>query len=226
MIQFLKKQYNISKLFKIIFLIVVLSSFYGCIDIKSDYPVINYYKLEHDSLMDWNPGPLESTVVLRNFDIASQYKTNRFIAMFKESRVKLYYYHRWITDCQEVITDFVLQRVNNYDIFTGGLITSGSIVFPDYFLEGTILEMAALNDEDEEENNFVRLSIKINLIKREPMKNEENVLLSNIYHEKAQRKNNKAKTIAPAFSIAASNLVDNIIKDIYTTIKKDQQSNN
>ncbi|MBI5324952.1 MAG: hypothetical protein HZB41_06735, partial [Ignavibacteriae bacterium] len=95
------------------------------------------------------------------------------------------------------------------------VVKPNSLVIPDYILEGHLLDMIAHNTRDREpDTNYVKLSIQINLIKKEPLKAERNVLLNKLYTISVPRNNNEVTTVAPAFSRGISELTDNMLIDI------------
>ena len=207
-----------------IFFIVIVAFlsaalFPGCINLKSEYPDINYYKLTQTQLMQINSKPVDALLHVRDFTISSDFKTDRLIARDRETPLKFYYYHRWLSDCDELITDFVIHRLSRYNIFSGGVETGTTVASPHYYLEGRIFEVLAHNNDENHENlNYVTVEIKFELIKNEISKSEKQIIFSKIYKKKVVRQNNKAKSIPASLSKAIADATDELVSDILTVL--------
>ena len=154
---------------KYLALIIFIFSLQGCInvDFKGDYPEIEYYRLKQVDEISSNTGTVEGTLQIRDFSIGEELETNYLLALIDETTIKRYYYHRWITDCSSLITDFFINRFNSIDAFKGGIINSSSIIQPDFILEGQVIDMMAYNStKDAAGSNYVNLTLRITLIKR------------------------------------------------------------
>jgi len=208
----------LKSLYKYWFLFICLS---GCISIKSDYPTIEYYRLEQEPTKYRNIGTIPNALLIRDFTVSEEIDTERLIAVVDNTSVKRYFYHRWITDCSSIITDFVVKRYNEMNTFANGVIKSTSIIMADYILEGHILDMIAYNSEENKEvKNEIFLSIRITLLGKIPNSTETEVLISKVYSRKEARPNNLASSIAPAFSKSFSSLADEILGDIQVAIAR------
>lgn len=191
----------------------------SCISVKSDYPRINYYKLNQEANLLTNLKPVNVLLMVRKFTVGSEYDSQRMLAVEPDGSVKRYYYHRWMTECPEMITDFVINRLNKYNVFSGGVVGSSSISMADYFLEGQVLDMIARNSESNEPGkNTASITLKISLVRRTPMKAGDNVLLSKVYESSAFRASNSPATISDGISKALSEATDKFLSDILTAI--------
>jgi ABC-type uncharacterized transport system auxiliary subunit len=215
----LKESRGIFLFIKIISLLCVLIALNGCFSLKSDYPSISFYRLQQDSLKSFNASPVKAVILVRDFKINKEFETEELIATSADTKVERYYYHRWVSDCPGLITDFVVNRFNMSGIFVSGVAKSPTIILPDYYIEGSIMDMMAHNsDSDDPGKNYVTVSIKINLIKNQPDKASEYILLNKIYSSRINRKDDRAENIAVAFSHAVSEISDNILKDVVSVI--------
>lgn len=204
-----------------IFIFIIALAFSGCIsvDFKSDYPEIEYYRLKQVDEISSNTGSIDGTLQIRDFSIGDELETNYILALTDETEIKRYYYHRWITDCSDLVTGFFINRFNTIDAFKGGVINSASIVPPDFVMEGQIVEMMAHNSVDNKAGaNFVSLTLRITLIKRIPLSDEKNIVHTKIYKTTVPRKNNSVKTIPLSFSKAYSEISSLILNDIQSAI--------
>ncbi|TAL67361.1 MAG: hypothetical protein EPN82_15440 [Bacteroidetes bacterium] len=204
----------------IIICVFLLPIFYGCISLKSEYPDISFYRLTQGPSKFRVGISNEGTLQIRNFSSSDQLGTEHIMAIWDEQKIQNYYYHRWISAPAELVTDFIIERINNSKLFKGGVIKPNSLLIPDYILEGHLLDMIAHNTHDNElDTNYVVISYQISLIKKEPLRAEKNVLLNKLYSISIPRENNQVATIAPAFSRGMSDLSDIMLNDINEAIK-------
>ena len=205
----------------LLILFILMPYIYGCISLKSEYPDISYYRLAQEP-SKFNSGTInDGTLQIRNFTASDQLNTEHLFAIWDGVKIQNYYYHRWVSAPAELVTDFIIERINNAKLFKGGVIKPNSLVIPEYILEGHLLNMIAHNSKEREpDTNYVTISFQISLIKKEPLRAEKNVLLNKLYTISIPRKNNEVVTIAPAFSRGFSELSDNMLDDISEAIKK------
>lgn len=202
----------IGNIFVISFLTIAIS---GCISIKSEYPDITYYQLKQEASLIESKVSIEGILQIRDFAVSAEYDTEQILASWGNNRVQKYYYHRWITGISELFTDFLVTRYSRSKAFSGAVVKSNAAAVPDYFLEGQIIELQAVNSESDEPGaNFCTITVKVNLIKRDKNKSERRIILSNTYTERTDRRNNTAATIPVAFSKCFSNIADMILVDI------------
>lgn len=207
---------------QIIILAITLSLFAnGCISLKTEYPAINYYQLKQEQTLIESNVKLDGVLQIRDFTVSAEYDTEHILAIWGNVRVQKYYYHRWITGISDMFTDFLVTRFNRAGSFTGSVVKSGAISPPDYILEGQILEMKAINSETQGAgDNSCILTVKISLLKRDKMRTERDLILTNTYTERTDRRNNHAASIPDAFSKCFSTIADMILVDIQKAIGK------
>ncbi len=206
------------KLSRIILLLVILS-LNGCFSIKSSYPEIEYYKFTQEKSSLNNFGKMEGLLEVRDFKASADIQAPNLVAIWDNQKVQLYYYHRWLTDVWLMVSDFLINRYNNYQAFSKGVIKSSIYSRPDYVLEGQILELYAFNSSDEDENpNYAFISLQINLIKMDKALEEGKIILSKVYKSQIPRKDDKVKSMAAAYSLALSDIADRLLIDIQMAI--------
>lgn len=204
---------------KICLCLFLLPLLNGCISFKSEYPETSYYRLSQEPIKINNSGGIAGTLQIRNFSSSDQLNTEHIMAILDEERVQNYYYHRWVSAPAELVTDFIIERINNAKLFNG-VVKSNSLIIPDYILEGHIIDMIAHNTKERKpDTNYVIISYQISLIRKEPLKTERNVLLNKLYTISIPRKNNEVTSVAPAFSHGMSELSDKMINDIIEVVK-------
>jgi|YNPMSStandDraft_2_1061718.scaffolds.fasta_scaffold20698_2 ABC-type uncharacterized transport system auxiliary subunit len=208
------------------FLLLLL--LFSCINLKSPYPDIRYYKLANEALMLQKLDTLPVAVQLRNITVNDEYNTDHIIATKLPSReVKVYYYHRWISKLDDLITGFLLNRINSYGIFSGGLIPASSINDPDYILEGRLINFQAKNSEksNQPDANWVEITLNCSFYKRSSEMSGLTLLFNKNYTQKVNRINSNVETIPQATSRAMALISDMILVDIINYIKDDRNLN-
>lgn len=211
---------SINKLKTILLFLLITVITYSCINLKSEYPKINYYSLKQDAISIPHVQKINTALQIRDLSIGYQYSTDHIIARWTDTKTQVYFYHRWITDFEDLATDFIITRFNKANLFNKGVVGTKTTVIPEYILEGEILDVIAINSTTSAPgDNFVTLTIRINVIKRNPMKNERNILISKVYEKKVNRTNSSVTTIPSAFSKAISAICDEMIVDIQEAIK-------
>ncbi|MFC2129919.1 hypothetical protein ACFLSQ_00645 [Bacteroidota bacterium] len=211
---------------RIIFIISGILFLTSCISLRVEYPEIHYYRLSHHegTFQNIGLGTIDGTLQIRNFSVSDEVDTDHFLAIWGDTKVQRYYYHRWIANCADLITNFMLTRYNDLRVFTGGVVKPGSVIIPDYIMDGQVIDMVAYNGEDDDKKaNYVYISLRISLLKKVPLSTDKTILLNKIFTVKTARKNNSVETIAPAFSKAVSQISDKMLIEIQDAIIKDRK---
>jgi ABC-type uncharacterized transport system auxiliary subunit len=219
------KKLNCGKI-KIALMTLSLFSFTaGCISLRTEYPEVNYYRLTQieDKSQNIGMNSVKGTLQIRNFAASDAVDTDNFLGVWDDNKVQVYYYHRWIVNAADLLTDFIITRYNNLRVFEGGVVKSSSIIMPDYILEGQLIDMVAHNSNKSNSPNYVYISLRVSLIKKQPMSTEKALLVNKVFTVKSPRKNNSVETIAPAFSEAVSQIADQMLLEILDAIQKDRE---
>ncbi len=203
----------------VIFAPIIAVLLTSCISIRSKYEPVNYYLLQQTPLLAGYTEKFPTQLIVREFRISSQYETEHLLA-FQRDGIKLYYYHRWLNMPNILVTDYLITRLNRHNVFSGGVHSFSTIAVSDYYLEGTINEFIAFNDEKRgSSENFVIISIQATFLKREKLKVADTVLFSNLYETKVFRKDNSVTNIADTFSRGLAEIADKIMGDIIQALR-------
>lgn len=210
------------------FLIITTFSFSACINIKSEYPNINYYKLTSEIVNIEKKDTIDCALQIRNFGISDEYKTDRLLVKWvddKETNLKVYYYHRWLAPFEDMFTDFLIKRMNEANSFTGGVLKSSTLAMPDYIIEGRILEMQSVSSESSlPGSNFIELVVNAGLMKRSDGKAGLDIVFNKTYSQKIVRRDNSIASIAEGLSKAASYISDMIMIDVQNSLDNNNQN--
>lgn len=207
---------RIFKIISLIFLIIVTNS---CINLKSDYPDIQFYNISPDFDSIKSDFQIPGSIFIRQFSSGNAYDTDYFIASTGENKIKKYFYHRWTDNFNNLATDYFIQTFTRKKIFSDGVYESTSYIIPDFVLEGHIIEILAHNDLDNNENNYASISINLSFINRGNKLNEPVKLFNKEFSAKVKRPNKKVSTIAPAFDSCMTIITNKLIKEISHSLK-------
>ena len=207
---------------KKILILSILLAFYltSCINIRTPSPNINYYTLEPGEISKEKFEQLPGALKIRKFTISNEYDTEHIIATRSDNRIKKYFYHRWLNNFSQMSLDYIINTFSKNEIFDKGVLESTTYVLPDYILEGHIIELYAMNDEDEDGDNYVKLSVKYNFIKRFDEAKDPAIIFNKVFTEKVKRPDNKARSILKVFNIAMNRITLDLIKEITRSVKE------
>jgi ABC-type uncharacterized transport system auxiliary subunit len=204
---------------KVYLLLLSLITLMSCISFKSEYPVINYYNLTQETSLINSKINIDGVLQIRDVSASDIFDTDQISAVWDNKTVEKYFYHRWGSDVPAMVSDFLFKRFTDMKIFNGGVVKSTSMMNPDYIIEAKVTDMTAYNYNDKGEN-CVTVSVHLNLIKREN-DSPGKVILSDVFTSKKTRKDNLASSMAPAFSLAMSEITDKIMAAMETNINKE-----
>ncbi len=210
---------------KVIYLLIILSLTSSCINLRSPYPNITYYKLHSEPFAVKQIDTVTAIVQMRNLTINDEFNTDHIIATKLPSKeVQIYYYHRWITKFDDLITNYMLSRISNYGVFKGGFIPSNAISAPNYILEGRITNIQINNSEkkNEPDANWAELTINMSFYKRSETEAGINLLFNKNYTQRINRQTNSVESISTAVSKAAAFISDMVLVDMHSAIKNEQ----
>lgn len=209
---------------KAIYLLAILFIASSCINLKSPYPDVSYYRLNAEPYAVKQIDTIEATIQMRNLTINDEFNTDHIIASKLPSKeVQVYYYHRWISKFDDLISGYVLSRINSYGIFKGGFVPSNSINVPNYILEGRILHVQANNNDkkNEPDANWVELTINMSFYKRSETEAGLSLLFNKNYTQRINRQNSLVETIPQSMSKAIAFISDMVLVDMHSSIKND-----
>lgn len=197
----------------------VLVMFAGCINLREPYPKIEYYNLRQVSSAPKDYPKLEQTVMLRRMLVNESIDSPHILMTTQGTNIRRLFYHRWISDLSTLGTDFIVTRLNQSGLFKNGIIRSASVTNPDYIIEPQLIEMITnetINDNPDE--NFVSIELKVDLVKR--MDNSKfEIVMSKSYKKQLKRESKELKYIANSYSMIFSDAIDNLISDLAENIK-------
>lgn len=189
----------------------------SCINFKSEYPEINYYTLEFKDEYFKEVKKIPVSMQIRDFSTSRSYNSTKLTVRNSESAVKRLYYHRWISDPNDLITDFLINTYSKYNVFTKGIFSSSAISVPDYMLEGHLIEMASYDNEDDD-NYVSKITVKITVIKRQFNAPEDKLVFNKTYEKVITRDNEEYENIPKSFNRLFSEFSVDLLNDLERVI--------
>lgn len=200
---------------------VVLLLFSGCVNIKSEYPDITYYKLTQTPIHTTEAASfiVNKNIYIKPFAINSSLETSKIVVSEDDFTVKRYNYHLWAAPLNELLTDFTITRINRYGIFKKGVSTSIYSTTNDFILECNILNCEINNSSKHNRHNNVELVISATLLAADKSKLSYSPVFSKTYTKSLARKDNSIETAVDALSVLISEINDAILMDVFPQIK-------
>lgn len=205
---------------KILLLLFIVIAINSCINIKSEYPQIKYYSLKQEPIQISSGAGLDIALQIRHLTISDEFNTDQIIAHIGSNRIKAYYYNRWASNFNDLLSDFITNRFSTAGLFKKGAFKSSSITLPDYIIEGRIVSIDAFNAEDKPGESWAELVMSMNLLERSPEQVGLKQIFNKTYTQRIMRLNANVESIPEALSKAASIISDMIMVDIINSVKK------
>lgn len=198
----------------------------SCISIKSEYPEITYYNLQAIQPAQPVKQALNGVLLVRQFLSHAEYSGENMLLDRGNNEIDRLYYHRWVDEPATLVSDMLVQRCLETELFQGGVVQGASQVLPDYFVEGRVIELIAgdgrppeLEEVSERVRGWARVRVHFSLVRIDAERSSREVALQRIYEYTAPRPNTSISSIAPAVSLAAGNVVDQFIEDMASVLR-------
>ncbi len=198
----------------------------SCISLKSEYPEIHYYNLQPIQPAQPIKHTLDGVLLVRQFLSHAEYSGENVLVDRGNNNIDRLYYHRWVDEPATLISDMLVQRCLESELFQGGVVQGASQVLPDYFVEGRVMELIAgegrppeLEETSERVRGWARVRVHFSLVRIDAERSSRDVVLQRIYEYAAPRPNTSISSIAPAVSVAAGNVVDQFIEEMARVLR-------
>lgn len=187
--------------------------FIGCGGlIKSEYAPINYYRLQATAPAK-SSASLPGTLMVRTFYTNAQYDSDDMFSTTGGAISNPYNYHKWVSATPELVTDFIINRLSGSQLFSRGVVASGSASAAEYILEGKVLDMLA--ETDERGSGVAHLQLQVSLIKT----SSNMLVMQKNYDKKVARNNTSVVSIAESLSEAMTQVTDEMASDIAIAVQ-------
>ncbi len=204
---------------RFVLVVLLLGFLSGCFNIRTKYFETKYYSLQQEEFSFRNIATVDASIFLVELKVPSLLDGNSMFQILKDGSVKKYFYHRWISEYEEMISDFIISRINLSKAFSEPVRKDVSLlVDSDYFLSGQVIDFSAYSDDSK--NNYVNVAIQFSLIKKVGAVRQ--IIFLKNYTQRINRQSSAVETIPPAFSKALSLIVDSLILDIQGVIAEEK----
>lgn len=211
----MKYKFNIIYQLILIFLIFF---FQGCINLREDYPTINYYSLTNTSNKE-SRQKVFGILQIRNFNAPNILSGQRILVENSDGSNQRLYYHRWSDNFDQLLTWLAITRMSEQKIFTGGVVSQNSNLIPNYILEGEILTLRILNHRIPDSSS-VELSVKFSLLGYNQDSSSFMLYFTNTYNKRVIRNNSKTTWISQSTNLAANEILEKMTSDIINIINQ------
>ena len=211
----MKYKFNIIYQLILIFLIFF---FEGCINLREDYPTINYYSLTNTSNKE-SRQKVFGILQIRNFNAPNILSGQRILVENSDGSSQRLYYHRWSDNFDQLLTWLAITRMSEQKIFSGGVVSQNSNLIPNYILEGEILTLRILNHRIPDSSS-VELSVKFSLLGYNQDSSGFMLYFTNTYNKRVIRNNSKTTWISQSTNLAANEILEKMTLDIINIINQ------
>lgn len=211
----MKYKFNIIYQLILIFLIFFLP---GCINLREDYPNINYYSLASTSSIE-SREKVFGTLQIRNFSAPNILSGQRILVQNSDGSSQRLYYHRWSDNFDQLLTWLTISRLSSQKIFSGGVVSQNSNLIPNYILEGEILNLKILNHSIPD-SSFVELSVKFSLMGYNQDSSNFVLYFTNTYTNRTQRNTKSTSWISQSTNIVANEIIEQMTKEIINKVNQ------
>ena len=199
---------NIIKTSFIFFIFLVLIS--GCINIKSKYTPPKIYSIQQSPLTNSLKTKIQKNIFVKQFNINAELETNR-IVISDGNNLQYFNYHLWALPLDELLTNYIVDRFSNYNVFEKGIVKTIFNTNPDYVLEGNINSFKITKSNIE---NNVEVTITIYLYKYSSESKDYQLCFSNNYSKTEKTNSNPLEKLVINLDNIISEITDNILQDI------------
>ncbi|MCP4110604.1 MAG: hypothetical protein GY749_34625 [Desulfobacteraceae bacterium] len=201
---------------KKIFILAIVLCITGCFSLTPKVKKISYYSLEYNPPKISVPARLPHVIRIERFQVSPLYDSNKII--FKENRFKrdAYFFHKWWANPGDIVSYFLARDMKQSEIFKAVFAFDRNLPST-HVIEGVVDEFF---EQDETDVWKAVLSVSITLVKESEPDVSKRILLQKKYSAKELCIKKNPRALAEAMSKAMSKVSENVIGDIYNTLKK------
>lgn len=210
--------------FKFIFYFAIFAILFAvpsCINIKSKRPPVTHFRLTQTPINETKATPLfaDKSIFIRPFRINSDLQTAKIVVSEDNWTVRRFNYHQWTAPLDEILTEFMINRVSRYGSFRRGVSSSAFSTNNDFILECNVLSCVINNSSTTARPNNVELSISAILLAPTEGSFSFSPVFSKTYSKSLARKNNSLESAVDALGVLMSEITDAILVDIFQNIE-------
>ena len=193
--------------------------FVACVSLKQPVDKIEYYTLEYPPPQIETLKPLPCVIRMDRFTAAPPYNTSQIIYRDQSFKRNAYIYYRWQTNPGAIVTTLLNRDIKNSGLFKA-VLDPVSRFSPSYIIEGTVDEFFEWDTQ-----NAWKAILTVSIILTEKNKNDVNnmILFQKTYRKAEICRQKKPKAVAEAMSQALSKISEEMMIDVYDSLKDRHQ---
>ena len=205
---------------KFFFLFLSLPILFGaCVSLKQPVNKIEYYTLEYPPPQIKTLHPLPHVIRMDRFTVAPPYNTSQIIYRDQSFKRNAYVYYRWQTNPGATVTTLLKRDIKNSGLFKA-VLNPGSRFSSQYMIEGTVDEFF---EWDAQNAWKAILTVSIILTEKNKYDIKNRILYQKTYRKAEICRQKKPKAVAEAMSQALSKISEEMIIDVYDSLKDRHQ---
>lgn len=189
--------------------------FGACVSLNQPVKKIEYYTLEYPLPQIKTLNPLPHVIRMDRFTVAPSYNTSQIIYRDQSFKREAYVYYRWQTNPGAIVTTLLHRDIKNSGLFKA-VLDPGSLFSSPYRIEGTVDEFFEW-DTQKAWKAILTVSIILNEKDQKDIKNR--ILFQKTYRKAEICQQKKPKAVAEAMSQALSKISEEMIIDVYDSLK-------
>ncbi len=189
--------------------------FMACMGLNQPVNKIEYYTLEYPPPQIETFNPLPHVIRMDRFTVAPPYNTSQIIYRDRSFKRNAYVYYRWQTNPGAIVTTLLHRDIKNSGLFKA-VIDPVSRFSPTCMIEGSVDEFFEWDTQNE-----WKAILTISIILTDKNKNDikNRILFQKTYRKAEICEQKKPKAVAGAMSLALSKISEEMIKDVYDSLK-------
>lgn len=199
----------------IILILIVSVLIFGCFNVKQPPQKIDYYTLEYDPPNTQYENPLPHVLNVVTFQVSPVYDADRFLFRDNAFKRNEHFHHRWRTNPGDLITSYLVRDLSQAALFRA-VISSEAVPTYSHIITGTVEEFF---QQMQNRKSMAVLSVQITLTDHQISDITDSILLQKRYTQHQRLRENTPAGFVEAMSQAMRQLSENIIKDIYASLK-------
>ena len=188
---------------------------FSCTSIRQPAPIIHYYTLRYPPLVLTGLPPIQTQVLVRMYSASSLLQTNDMV--YQSGGYQLYSdpYHKWQEMPEEMVLSCLLRNFQASGLFLGGVFGTGTVVKPQYVLEGRLDVFCATAGKN---GRSAVISVTATLIRKA---SNHYTVFQKQYNGKELLKQDDPDGLARAMSAALEKISASMLTDVYHRILDD-----
>jgi ABC-type uncharacterized transport system auxiliary subunit len=189
--------------------------FAACINLKQPVNKIEYLTLEYPPPQTDTLKPLPHVIRMDRFTVAPTYNTSQIIYRDRSFKRNAYVYYRWQSNPGALVTALLSRDIKNSGLYKA-VLNPDSRFSSSFMIEGSVDEFFEWDTRDAWK---AILSVSIVLMEKNKIDISNRVLFQKTYRKAEVCQQKKPEAVADAMSRALSKISEEIIKDVYDSLK-------